>query len=145
MSEVKNMKFRIKDEEHSKKVQDFLLNLGYRWGRGFTETFIPRAKYIYTNKNSQITGSVTSSDDAYQYFLRHENEEYQLKETISYSLEEVKPKSKIGDLTVKVNLELTVNGEKVSLNSLEEVINKHKVTDPISFKEWKELFVRPKD
>ena len=38
--EFKNMKFRIKDEEHSKKVQDFLLNLGYRWGRGFTETFI---------------------------------------------------------------------------------------------------------
>ena len=33
--EFKNMKFRIKDEEHSKKVQDFLLNLGYRWGRGF--------------------------------------------------------------------------------------------------------------
>ena len=46
--EFKNMKFRIKDEEHSKKVQDFLLNLGYRWGRGFTETFIPLAKiYLY--------------------------------------------------------------------------------------------------
>ena len=52
--EFKNMKFRIKDEEHSKKVQDFLLNLGYRWGRGFTETFIPQTKYIYTNKNNNI-------------------------------------------------------------------------------------------
>ena len=131
--EFKNMKFRIKDEEHSKKVQDFLLNLGYRWGRGFTETFIPRTKYIYTNKNSQITGSVTSSDDAYQYFLQHENEEYQLKETISYSLEEVKPKSKIGDLTVKVNLEVTVNGEKVSLNNLENLVNKLIATDVVKF------------
>lgn len=131
--EFKNMKFRIKDEEHSKKVQDFLLNLGYRWGRGFTETFIPRAKYIYTDKNSQITGSVTSSDDAYQYFLQHENEEYQLKETISYSLEEVKPKSKIGDLTVKVNLEVTVNGEKVSLNNLENLVNKLNATDVVKF------------
>ena len=131
--EFKNMKFRIKDEEHSKKVQDFLLNLGYRWGRGFTETFIPRTKYIYTNKNSQITGSVTSSDDAYQYFLQHENEEYQLKETISYSLEEVKPKSKIGDLTVKVNLEVTVNGEKVSLNNLENLVNKLNATDVVKF------------
>lgn len=124
MSEFKNMKFRIKDEEHSKKVQDFLLNLGYRWGRGFTETFIPRAKYIYTNKNSQITGSVTSSDDAYQYFLQHENEEYQLKETISYSLEEVKPIKTIATLGIDLNVEVTVNGEKISLKELKELLNK---------------------
>ena len=122
--EFKNMKFRIKDEEHSKKVQDFLLNLGYRWGRGFTETFIPRAKYIYTNKNSQITGSVTSSDDAYQYFLQHENEEYQLKETISYSLEEVKPIKTIATLGIDLNVEVTVNGEKISLKDLKELLNK---------------------
>ena len=122
--EFKNMKFRIKDEEHSKKVQDFLLNLGYRWGRGFTETFIPRIKYIYTNKNSQITGSVTSSDDAYQYFLQHENEEYQLKETISYSLEEVKPIKTIATLGIDLNVEVTVNGEKISLKDLKELLNK---------------------
>ena len=122
--EFKNMKFRIKDEEHSKKVQDFLLNLGYRWGRGFTETFIPRTKYIYTNKNSQITGSVTSSDDAYQYFLQHENEEYQLKETISYSLEEVKPIKTIATLGIDLNVEVTVNGEKISLKDLKELLNK---------------------
>lgn len=122
--EFKNMKFRIKDEDHSKKVQDFLLNLGYRWGRGFTETFIPRAKYIYTNKNSQITGSVTSSDDAYQYFLQHENEEYQLKETISYSLEEVKPIKSIVTLGVDLNVEVTINGEKISLKELKELLNK---------------------
>ena len=122
--EFKNMKFRIKDEEHSKKVQDFLLNLGYRWGRGFTETFIPRIKYIYTNKNSQITGSVTSSDDAYQYFLQHENEEYQLKETISYSLEEVKPIKTIATLGIDLNVEVTIDGEKISLKELKELLNK---------------------
>ena len=122
--EFKNMKFRIKDEEHSKKVQDFLLNLGYRWGRGFTETFIPRTKYIYTDKNSQITGSVTSSDDAYQYFLQHENEEYQLKETKSYSLEEVKPIKTIATLGIDLNVEVTVNGEKISLKDLKELLNK---------------------
>lgn len=122
--EFKNMKFRIKDEEHSKKVQDFLLNLGYRWGRGFTETFIPRAKYIYTDKNSQITGSVTSSDDAYQYFLQHENEEYQLKETKFYSLEEVKPVKSIATLGIDLNVEVTVNGEKISLKDLKELLNK---------------------
>ena len=122
--EFKNMKFRIKDEEHSKKVQDFLLNLGYRWGRGFTETFIPRTKYIYTNKNSQITGSVTSSDDAYQYFLQHENEEYQLKETKSYSLEEVKPIKKIATLGIDLDIEVTINGEKISLKELKELLNK---------------------
>ena len=124
MSEFKNMKFRIKDEEHSKKVQDFLLNLGYRWGRGFTETFIPQTKYIYTNKNSQITGSVTSSDDAYQYFLQHENEEYQLKETKFYSLEEVKPVKSIATLGIDLNVEVTVNDEKISLKELKELLNK---------------------
>ena len=122
--EFKNMKFRIKDEEHSKKVQDFLLNLGYRWGRGFTETFIPQTKYIYTNKNSQITGSVTSSDDAYQYFLQHENEEYQLKETKTYSLEEVKPIKTVATLGVDLNVEVTVNGERISLKELKELLNK---------------------
>ena len=122
--EFKNMKFRIKDEEHSKKVQDFLLNLGYRWGRGFTETFIQQTKYIYTYKNSQITGSVTSSDAAYQYFLQHENEEYQLKETKSYSLEEVKPSKRIETLSVGLNVEVTVNGEKISLKDLKELLNK---------------------
>ena len=122
--EFKNMKFRIKDEEHSKKVQDFLLNLGYRWGRGFTETFIPRTKYIYTNKNSQITGSVTSSDDAYQYFLQHENEEYQLKETKFYSLEEVKPVKSIATLGIDLDVEVTVNGQKISLKELKELLNK---------------------
>ena len=122
--EFKNMKFRIKDEDHSKKVQDFLLNLGYRWGRGFTETFIPQTKYIYTNKNSQITGSVTSSDDAYKYFLQHENEEYQLKETKSYSLAEVKPIKSIATLSVGLNVEVTVNGEKISLKDLKELLNK---------------------
>ena len=122
--EFKNMKFRIKDEEHSKKVQDFLLNLGYRWGRGFTETFIPQTKYIYTDKNSKITGSVTSSDDAYQYFLQHENEEYQLKETKSYSLEEVKPIKKIVTLGIDLDIEVTINGEKISLKELKELLNK---------------------
>ena len=122
--EFKNMKFRIKDEEHSKKVQDFLLNLGYRWGRGFTETFIPQTKYIYTNKNGQITGSVTSSDDAYKYFLQHENEEYQLKETKSYSLEEVKPIKSIATLGIDLNVEVTVNGEKICLKDLKELLNK---------------------
>ena len=122
--EFKNMKFRIKDEDHSKKVQDFLLNLGYRWGRGFTETFIPQTKYIYTYKNGQITGSVTSSDAAYQYFLQHENEEYQLKETISYSLEEVKPIKKIATLGIDLDIEVTINGEKISLKELKELLNK---------------------
>ncbi len=93
-------------------------------GRGFTETFIPRTKYIYTNKNSQITGSVTSSDDAYQYFLQHEHPEYRLKETKSYSLEEVKPIKSIVTLGVGLNVEVTVNGEKISLKDLKELLNK---------------------
>lgn len=43
-------------------------------------------------------------------------------------------KSKIGDLTVKVNLELTVNGEKVSLDKLEDIVSKLKATDVVNFK-----------
>ncbi len=29
--EFKNMKFRVKDEEHSKQIQEHLFSLGYRW------------------------------------------------------------------------------------------------------------------
>ena len=62
--------------------------------------------------------------NAYQYFLQHENEEYQLKETISYSLEEVKPIKTIATLGIDLNVEVTVNGEKISLKDLKELLNK---------------------
>ena len=57
-------------------------------------------------------------------FEEHENIEYQLKETISYSLEEVKPIKSIVTLGVDLNVEVTINGEKISLKDLKELLNK---------------------
>ncbi len=127
--EFKNMKFCVKDEEHSKKIQEHLFSLGYGWlGDSSTIMFVSMP-YLSTDNSGKIGyGYNNESFDSLLY------PEYQLKETKSYSLEEIKPKSKIGKLTVKVNLELTVNGEKVSLNNLEDIVSKLKATDVVKFK-----------
>lgn len=129
--EFKNMKFRVKDEEHSKQIQEHLFSLGYNClcqSNNEYQNF--KEPYLFTDTDGRISWCNSKG-----YFEgQDEIKEYQLKETKSYALEEVKPKSKIGDLTVKVNLELTVNGEKVSLDRLEDVISKLDITDVVKFK-----------
>ena len=116
--EFKNMKFRVKDEEHSKQIQEYLFSLRYHWydARGVDYT---DAAFLFTNSRGHISQTYNSG-----YGENHEHPEYQLKETISYSLEEVKPIKSIATLSVGLNVEVTVNGEKISLKELKELLNK---------------------
>ena len=117
--EFKNMKFRVKDEEHSKQIQEHLFSLGYHWddqARGVDYTDAP---FLFTTRRGYISQTYNSG-----YSENNEYPEYRLKETKSYSLEEVKPIKSIATLSVGLNVEVTVNGEKISIKDLKELLNK---------------------
>lgn len=116
--EFKNMKFRVKDEEHSKQIQEYLFSLGYHWDDRARGVDYTDAVFLFTNRRGYISQTYNSG-----YGENHEHPEYQLKETISYSLEEVKPIKSIATLSVGLNVEVTVNGEKISLKDLKELLN----------------------
>ena len=114
------MKFRVKDEEHSKQIQEYLFSLGCKWPSLNQKTQYTNARFLFVD----IRGFITYEQDDNDYFKKHKNVEYQLKETKSYSLEEVKPIKKIATLGTDLDIEVTINGEKISLKELKELLNK---------------------
>ena len=117
--EFKNMKFRVKDEEHSKQIQEYLFSLRYHWDDQARVVDYTDAPFLFTTRRGYISFTYNSG-----YSENNEYPEYQLKETKSYSLEEVKPIKSIVTLGVDLNVEVTVNGEKISLKDLKELLNK---------------------
>ena len=117
--EFKNMKFRVKDEEHSKQIQEYLFSLRYHWDDQVRVVDYTDAPFLFTTRRGYISFTYNSG-----YSENNEYPEYQLKETKSYSLEEVKPIKSIVTLGVDLNVEVTVNGEKISLKDLKELLNK---------------------
>lgn len=118
--EFKNMKFRVKDEEHSKKIQEHLFSLGYKWSNTNSVPQYTSGIGLFTNSYGWLNFLL----DDKEYFEQSTDPEYQLKEIISYELEEVKPVKSIATLGIDLNVEVTVNGEKISLKELKELLNK---------------------
>lgn len=71
---LKNMKFRVKDEEHSKSIQDALFAAGYTWAPGEAEHMYTDAPYLFAN----VDGYITFLHDDPEYFDNHEYQEYVL-------------------------------------------------------------------
>ena len=117
--EFKNMKFRVKDEDHSKQIQEYLFSLGYHWGEHGRSVDYTDAPFLFTNRRGYISQTYNSS-----YGENNEYPEYRLKETKSYSLEEVKPIKSIATLGIDLDVEVIINGEKISLKELKELLNK---------------------
>ena len=117
--EFKNMKFRVKDEGHSKQIQEYLFSLRYHWGESGRGVDYTDAPFLFTNCRGYISQTYNSG-----YGENNEHPEYRLKETKTYSLEEVKPIKTVATLGVDLNVEVTVNGEKISLKELKELLNK---------------------
>ena len=119
--EFKNMKFRVKDEEHSKKIQEHLFSLGYKWAHINSVPQFTYAVGLFTNSYGLLSFLLKNMDA----FEQSPDPEYQLKEIISYELEEVKPiKTIVATLGIDLDVEVTVNGEKISLKELKELLNK---------------------
>ena len=117
--EFKNMKFRVKDEEHSKQIQEYLFSLGYQWDDRAHVVDYTDAAFLFTTRRGYLSQTYNSG-----YSENHEYPEYRLKETKSYSLEEVKPIKSIVTSGIDLDIEVTVNGEKISLKDLKELLNK---------------------
>lgn len=81
-----NMKFRVNSPEHSKKIQEHLFTLGYKW---ICETHFVVEKtdkpFLYTEEDGKITYG-TNED----YFKNSMHKEHTLQETTSYTLVEKK-------------------------------------------------------
>lgn len=78
MSGFKKMKFSIKDEEHSKQIQEMLFKLGYGWGidsKAKEYRSGRLANYFYAN----MDGSITHSPDSH-YFKKHSHPESTLED-----------------------------------------------------------------
>jgi hypothetical protein len=54
MSEFKDMKFRVENEEHSKQIQEALFKLGYKWAFGGQEVRYAYYKYLYIHAYGRI-------------------------------------------------------------------------------------------
>lgn len=84
-TQFKDMKIRINSPEHSKKVQDYLRDIGYKdWKGAYLD-------YQYSDLTGLFvydTGFVDWNSDDLNYFNRHNNPEFTLEESITYSLKE---------------------------------------------------------
>ena len=92
------MKFRVENEEHSRKIQEHLFSLGYEWYYEGEKVKNVNAVRIYTN-TSGLLGWATKSD------LYNEDcsyVEYILKESTTYSLEKAPVESPI---TQQINID----------------------------------------
>ena len=101
MAQFKAMKFRVENEEHSKKIQEYLFSLGYRWDNCSVAKLI-NSKYLYTCSQGFLWYG--SNKDLYEKYC---NKEYKLKEVVTYELEEVKEEPKI-------SVNIAVNGRAVN-------------------------------
>ena len=81
----KAMKFRVKDFEHSCKIQEYLFSMGYGWGQLGVSIRQDDFKFIYTESNGVILYG--QAEQVFEDSL--ENEETELVETVSYSLKTV--------------------------------------------------------
>src|SRR5690606_5996671 len=104
----KEMKFLVKDEEHSKQIQKALFGLGYRWwnsGDSAKEIMHTEEQALYAEPD----GSIAHSDRDY-FFSRDVKDipEYSIKEVVSYEIVPVKDEEVIelaGKVYKKAELE----------------------------------------
>lgn len=89
MSNFRDMKFRVKKEEHSRKIQEYLFSLGYKWRDGSKQVQLTSEPYLYADRKGKILKGET-----WVHFKGDTCPEYTLEETVAYSLKEVDTKNK---------------------------------------------------
>lgn len=110
MTQFKEMKFRVKDAEHSAKIQEHLFSLGYKWWSGATVQ-LTDSGYIFTEEDGRICKAESEST-----FDEDSSPEMHLVENvqITYSLVEVGPAPETVEL----------NGQTYLKADLEEALAK---------------------
>lgn len=114
--QFKAMKIRIKDEEHSRLVQEALFEMGYKWmlsGEGAKYTNEP---YVFAESD----GTILHCDDI-RFFLRDAAEEVELVTT--YSLKPVDQEAK-RKREEKEDLERNVAEMQKQLDEMKQKLDK---------------------
>lgn len=113
-TQFKEMKFRVRDEEHSKQIQDYLFSLGYSWQ---TIDNIPyrylSTSYLYARSSGGIGWSEEGSDI---FFEDHPAQEYKLIPHNTFTIEPVPRREEVVEL----------NGQTYLKADLEEALAKLK-------------------
>lgn len=81
---MKNMKFKVNDEQHSKEIQDALFAMGYVWN-GSKEYYATKAISLFAD----ISGTITYDDSGSNYFDKHTYKEHVVFGGVIYSLDEM--------------------------------------------------------
>lgn len=97
------IKIRIKDKEHSKKVQEYLFALGYKWEYPTEFYIINEMKYIVVSNNHMTYGNYET------YFNNYKLQEVELvtevsDEKVCTYLKEVEPSLKKWKFEVRTNV-----------------------------------------
>lgn len=85
LNNMKNIKIRIKNAEHSREVQEVLLKLGFKWGCGDSKIRYLKKPFLYVTKWANWKWEITYSDgnDAEAeetYFRNHKSKEVTLQD-----------------------------------------------------------------
>ncbi|TXG86108.1 MAG: hypothetical protein E6R13_01090 [Spirochaetes bacterium] len=111
----KAMKFRVKDFEHSCKIQEYLFSIGYELPCSGVKISQDNLKFIYTELNGFILYGET--EQVFEDSL--ENEETELVETVSYSLKTV-DKEALRKHTQKEEIKKSIHEVEKQLSELRE-------------------------
>ena len=87
MSKFKEMKFQVNSPEHSKKIQEKLFEMGYRWWSGREVRYV-NSPYLFTN----MCGTITHRSDSDYPFEAKSKEEHEIVEVVTYELKPVSKK-----------------------------------------------------
>ena len=89
---MKNIKIRVKNPEHSKKIQEKLFEMGYQWPFGEDNqvfSYVTR-QFLFANSEGFITYGNTLIE-----FLKVRHPEVELVEKITYEFKEVEKREVI--------------------------------------------------
>jgi hypothetical protein len=98
----KAYKFKVENPEHSQKIQEHLFSLGYKWYHCGDKVQCTNKSYLFAEVDGSIAHSIHEVT-----FTEANNQEVELKETISYEIVPVAPAPKT------VEIKILVNGEEV--------------------------------
>ncbi len=111
----KAMKFRVKDVEHSKKIQEYLFSIGYEWSSGICINTDDNIRFIYAELNGILLHGY--SEQIFENSLK--NEETELVETVSYSLKVVDTEA-LRKHTQKEEIKKSIHEVEKQLSELRE-------------------------
>ena len=93
--EFKDMKFRVRDEEHSKQIQETLFGLGYKWATGEPGVNYTYCQYLYTNNDGDLCYGTTEEFFDGKVF----HKEHTIKPVEGFEIVPVEPKIPVKKMT----------------------------------------------